>query len=84
MWETYQRLKSLSTVLRTYINNSSDPEDEEAKEEAPSSLHMINISGAVADLSHLVHEALHAKVGKGCEDLEEIFVLSLLTVLYLS
>ena len=62
MWETYQRLLSLSTVLRTYINNSTETESQEPPIDPPSSPHMINISGAVTDLSSLVHEAFHAKV----------------------
>jgi len=57
MWETYQRLRSIITVLRTYISNSTEVEDQEVKDDLPPSIHMINISGALTDLS-----ALHAKV----------------------
>ena len=62
MWETYQRLQSIGTVLRTYVNNSSEVENQITKEEPPPSIQMINISGALTDLSNLIHEALHAKV----------------------
>ena len=53
----------MCTILRTYINSSSEVDDEEEeKKEPPDSLHMINIFGALGNLSNLLHEALHAKV----------------------
>ena len=65
MWETYQRVQSLCTMLRTYINKAN-PTDPHAtgitQEDPPHSSHSINLSSALIILSDLVQEAFQAQV----------------------